>query len=143
MSIASGRAALQAFHATLTSGGVALFATTPTTMPDNIPSAHLPQPLVMAGPGRWTHETFGPPGDQDMRSFIVQVRVAPVVADTDGVSYARAEAMLQIMCKAYLDHATFGDYGISDSGVISDNRLLYAGVAYVGFIITLSAPTGE
>lgn len=122
--------------------------TAPDEMPNTIDASELPCALVFAGPAEWLYETFGPDGEACKRDYLVKVYVGAVGQGIDGENYAKAEALLHAMANLYLtkcdlDGSVFATMSITDTGVIADERIAYAGQQYIGFIITLRPETWE
>lgn len=141
MSIATARTAIQAFNRALSGVKYA-----PDIIPNKITDDELPCVLAFIGPGEWQHETFGDWGESARRTWDIRVYVKAVGQGEEGEAYAAAETLLQTIGHAYLhdreiDDSIFHDWEITDSGIRGD--MLYAGQAYVGFVITLRPMTWE
>lgn len=158
MSINTVRKAIQDKNKTITSvsytykgvTGIVSILTAPLEQPDALVIDDLPEALVFVGPGSWLHETFGDSGEACKRTYNVAVYVAPVAMGMAGENYAKAEALLQAMGKAYvhdrdIDDSVWHDWTISDGGVRGDLEF-GAGeqrISYVGFVLTLTPETWE
>lgn len=115
----------------------------PVTQPNQIDEADMPLSLVFIGPGTWGHDTVGPAGQKQERTFIVNVYVAPIVTGVPGEKYELAETLLQAVGMAFVSDRTMDATSgvlivdnIQDGGVRGD--IMFGGVAYMGFSFSLT-----